>query len=469
MALNPFFLQGSPGEQRLVQDLINEQLKIYGVDVVYIPRKFVRKETIIREVTTSKFDDNFAIEAYINTYEGYSGQGDLLSKFGMHLKDELDLIISKERFEEFISPFLETPTEGESEIEITMRPREGDIVYFPLGQRIFEVKFVEHEQPFYQLGKTYVYELKCELFEYEDEMGGWNNVNTTTEEIDTSLVNQGYITTLQLISAGSQALATAYINSGYVRKVVLTNDGYDYTSTPVVSISTAPPGGINAEAVAITTSVAGIYSIKEILLISAGAGYTVTPTVNIIGGGGSGAAATCVLVKGYSGVTTVGVSTSSFGLGYPKAPTITFGSPTVGAAITAVGRVSIADTGVVKQVLLSDAGIGYTSSPIVTIAPPPVLTGIGTFIFNEVVTGSISKATARVKTWDAGTNTLKVGTTNGNFVLGDIIVGSASSAIYSLDFIQSAKFDDKYEDNDQIEKEADLIVDFSESNPFGNY
>ena len=81
MALNPFFLQGSPGEQRLVQSLINEQLKIYGVEVVYIPRKFVRRETIIREVTTSKFDDNFAIEAYVNNYEGYSGQGDILTKF----------------------------------------------------------------------------------------------------------------------------------------------------------------------------------------------------------------------------------------------------------------------------------------------------------------------------------------------------------------------------------------------------
>jgi len=89
MALNPFFLQGSAGEQRLVQDLINEQLKIYGVDVIYIPRKFVRKQTIIREIQSSKFDDNYAIEAYINNYDGYSGQGDILSKFGVNLKDEL--------------------------------------------------------------------------------------------------------------------------------------------------------------------------------------------------------------------------------------------------------------------------------------------------------------------------------------------------------------------------------------------
>ena len=146
MALNPFFLQGSPGEQRLIQNLINEQLKIYGVEVIYIPRKFVRKETILREISASKFDDNFAIEAYVNTFDGYSGQGDILSKFGMNLKDELSLIISKERFEDFISPFLETM--DEEEVEVSTRPREGDIIYFPLGQRIFEVKFVEHEVNF---------------------------------------------------------------------------------------------------------------------------------------------------------------------------------------------------------------------------------------------------------------------------------------------------------------------------------
>ena len=95
MALNPFFLQGSHGEQRLVQELINEQLKIYGVEVTYIPRKFVRKETIIEEVTSSKFDDNFLLEAYVNTFDGYSGAGDIMTKFGVSLRDEVTLTISQ--------------------------------------------------------------------------------------------------------------------------------------------------------------------------------------------------------------------------------------------------------------------------------------------------------------------------------------------------------------------------------------
>ena len=141
MARNSYFLQGSQSEQRLVQDLINEQLKIYGLDVTYIPRKFVNKKSILEEVQSSKFDDNFVIEAYVNSYDGYSGAGDVLTKFGMSLRDEVELTISKERFEDFVSPFMD----ASEDIELSSRPREGDLVFFPLGQRLFEVKFVEHE------------------------------------------------------------------------------------------------------------------------------------------------------------------------------------------------------------------------------------------------------------------------------------------------------------------------------------
>ena len=267
MALNPFFLNGSPSEQRLVQDLINEQLRMYGVEVLYVPRRFVRKETIIREVTTSKFGDNYAIEAYVSNYEGYSGAGDILTKFGMNLRDELTIIISKERFDDFISPFMANDTTGE--FEVVNRPREGDIVYFPLGKRIFEVKFVEHEQPFYQLGKTYVYELKCELFEYEDEIGGWDEITQTTTEIDDVLENQGYIKSLQLFPSGNIPTLTPSLSIGYVRKIYLNNDGYDYTGTPTVAISSAPSGGTNATAIALTKCRAGSCSVSEILITNA--------------------------------------------------------------------------------------------------------------------------------------------------------------------------------------------------------
>jgi len=472
MALNPFFLQGSESEQRLVQELINEQLKIYGVEVIYLPRKIVKKDSILTEIQSSKFDDSFLLEAYVNNYEGYTGAGDILTKFGMSLKDELILTISKERFEDFIGAFLaQMPS---SEIEVVSRPSEGDLIYFPLGRRIFEVKFVEHEKPFYQLGKNYVYELKCELFEYEDEMGGWDQLSTTTEEIDDVLEAQGYITTLKLISIGSTATVGISTASGYIRKITLTDDGYGYTRVPTVAITVAPSGGIDATAVAITTSIGNVYSVKEILLTNPGAGYTITPTVNIISATegsttyGVGAAATATLVTSDSGIGAVSIT--SPGSGYVSIPSITFETPISGIG-TAIGQVTInSTTNVVTGVLLSDAGIGYTAGTgIATISAPPIITGIGTFQFNEVVTGSISGATARVKTWDSPNKILKVGTTNGTFVSSDVIVGSASSARYSVDYIESAEFSDKYDKSSEIEAEADQILDFTESNPFGNY
>ena len=476
MALNPFFLQGSQSEQRLVQDLINEQLKIYGVEVIYLPRRIVNKDSIFTEIESSKFSDNFAIEAYVNTFDGYGGAGDIMTKFGMSLKDELIVTISKERFEDFISPFLQSLPE--SEIEVATRPSEGDLIYFPLGKRIFEIKFVEHEKPFYQLGKNYVYELRCELFELEDEIGGWNQVSTTTEAIDDALVGQGYITSLKLISIGSTATLGVTTATGYIRKIFLNEDGYNYDKIPTVTISSPTGAGTTATAVAITTSINGVNSVKEILLTNAGAGYTVTPTVTItsatatiLGVGstsyGVGAAATALLVTNDAGIGIV--TLTSPGSGYPTAPTLFFNTPTSGVG-TATGRVLVSAANTVTQVLISDAGIGYTSGTgIATVSPPPVITGTGTFQFNELVTGSRSSAQGRVKTWDSVSNTLKLGTTNGTFVAGDVIVGSASSASYTVDFIESAEFADKYDKGDEIETEADAIIDFSEGNPFGTF
>jgi hypothetical protein len=476
MALNPFFLQGSPSEQRLVQDLINEQLTIYGVEVTYIPRKFVRKQTIIEEIQSSRFDDNFLIEAYVNTYEGYSGAGDILTKFGMSLRDELVITISKERFEDFIAAFLTAMPD--EEIELATRPREGDLIYFPLGQRLFEVKFVEHEQPFYQLGKNYVYELKCELFEYEDEV-----LDTSIDEIDTTIQDTGFITTLNLIGLGRTATATANKGDGYVSQIFLNNDGSGYTGTPIVSISTAPYGGTNATAVAITTNKAGIYSIDRILLTNAGIGYTVAPTITINGGNGVGAAATCNIQTSNFGVISIVVSDS--GVGYSTVPLVTISGPVgAGTAASAIATIN-ADTQV-SSIRLTNAGIGYTTGdiPIVTIASPPLITGLGTYRFNEVVRGLTSGTEGRVKSWDSDTKVLKVslvgiGTTVSGFIPGEIVIGTSSTisaastsngyALYTVKSYDHRDIYDKYEQNDEIEEEADTFIDFSQTNPFGSY
>jgi len=141
MALNPFFLQGSQSEQYLIQDLINEQLRMYGIEVYYLPRKIFTTDNIIREIQSSKFDDTFLIEAYLNNYEGYAPGSDIMTKFGLSLKNEISITISRERYEEFIAPFLEGISSGVREGRITgfdfadliTRPKEGDLIYFPLG------------------------------------------------------------------------------------------------------------------------------------------------------------------------------------------------------------------------------------------------------------------------------------------------------------------------------------------------
>jgi len=423
MALNPFFLQGSQSEQRLTQDLINEHLKIFGVDITYIPRKFVRKQTIIKEVQSSTFDDNFLLEAYINTFEGYGGQGDIMTKFGVSLRDELTVTISKERFEDFISPFLE----ADDDYELATRPREGDVIFFPLGQRLFEVKFVEHEDPFYQLGKNYVYKLKCELFEYEDEV-----FDTDIEEIDSQLEDLGFISTLQLISVGTTATANAQLNvsnRGYIREITLNNDGSGYTSTPNVAITTAPnvAGNINATAIAITTERAGIFSIDRIVLTHAGIGYTEPPIVTISGGGGVGAAATAAVELSNFGIVDFTISNN--GVGYAATPTVSI----VGASTSpASAEVNLLADNTISDVFVKNAGIGFTQVPTIIISDPSTTQGVGNFERGEIVKGLSSGIEARVKEWDLDTKILKIsnvgiGTTMAAFIAGEIIQATEST------------------------------------------
>ncbi len=467
MALNPFFLQGSSSEQRLTQDLINEQLRMYGVEVTYIPRKFLDTDDVLNEVQSSKFDDNFSIEAYVNTYEGYSGAGDILTKFGMSLKDEVILTISKERFEDFIAPFMAGLDDGtvDSEMIDVNRPREGDLVYFPLGSRLFEIKFVEHEDPFYQLGKNYVYQLKCELFEYEDEL-----IDTSIQAIDTQVSDEGYISTLQLVGLGQTAEATTSIAKGFISELFLNNDGSGFTSQPTITFSDSPAND-TARAIGILTTRANVTSIEKILFLNRGSGYVTPPTITITGGGGTGAAATCSIEKDFNGVVRINVLAG--GVGYSTVPSVTIGSP--GAGTTAVGIASIGVSGQnmsVKYIHVDNPGKGYSSTPVVTIADPASMAGIGTYQFNEIIKGARSGTEARVKSWDYDTKILHIsnvgiGSTVSGFFNGEDIIGQTSGATYSVSFYNSDDSNDKYNSGDEFEFEADQILDFTETNPFG--
>ena len=285
MPLSPYFLQGSSNEQRLVQDLINEQLKIYGQDVVYLPRNVINKNTIMKEVTASVFDDAYRMEAYLLNYEGFEGNGDILSKFGVQTTDQVTFVVSKERYEDFISPFMA----ADSQIELATRPEEGDLIYLPLDNTMFEIKYVEGKKPFYQLNNLYVYTLSCEVMDYAaDEL-----IDTSIAEVDEAAVEFGFTQRLTMVGLGaSTASATVVVaeNTGSlgtgrysVSQVDLINDGTGYTIAPLVGIATAPSGGTNATAVAIMTSRTGQtgQSIDSIQLTNPGYGYTVPPVITI--------------------------------------------------------------------------------------------------------------------------------------------------------------------------------------------
>ena len=457
--LNPFFQQGSKAEQGLIQDLINEQLKIYGVEVHYLPRKYVTSRTVIKELIESKFENAYPIEAYVDTYDGYNGLGTLMTKFGIQDLDDLIITISRERFETYISPLIK----DQSDIKLSTRPKEGDLIYFPLGDRLFEIKYVEHEKPFYQLQKNYVYQLTCELFRYEDEL-----VSTGIDEIDDNTVEQGYIQSLTLVGSAITATATASILNGGVRRIIITNRGSGYKSPPKVAISSAPSGGMTA--IGIATMISDIVDcngsvsdkVQGVEIVNSGYGYTIAPSISFIGGGGSGAEAITEIANGIVGIITI----TNGGSGYSSSPVVTFDSPGVGVGTTAKAVAIINSSGIVTSIRITDSGVGYTSVPNVYIGSPN-MNNTGTYVFNEVVTGSISNTTAIVNSWDSVTNTLKVSKISGSFVPGEIIVGSASSASRQLRVTQTFNITDTYAQNSVIEDEADKIIDFSEKNPFG--
>ncbi len=470
MSLNPYFLQGSKSEQSLVQSLVNEQLKIYGIEVYYIPRRYISQNTVIREVIESQFDSAYPIEAYVDSYEGYGGQGTLLSKFGIQNVDDLTLVISRERYENYITPLIKNLPN----IELATRPKEGDLIYFPLGDRLFEIKYVEHEQPFYQLKKNYVYQLRCELFRYEDEV-----LDTGVETIDDEVEQLGYIQTLTLIGTAVTATATAsYVASGGVQKIYMSNMGVGYKSNPLVAISSAPSGGINAVGVA---SIANTWidcdtglidnKISAIHIANAGAGYTLAPWLTIQDPTGMGVGA-----AGTVGITTLGsvgiVTITGGGSGYTTHPTFTISAPgSVGVGSTSAHGIGyINSAGVVTVAYLTNAGIGYSAEPTVTFEAPTgagVGVGTGSFIFNETITGQTSGVTARVKEWDAVNNKLEISIVDGKFVNGETIIGDNSGAKFAILKTESDDLVSGFADNRTIQTQADSILDFTEKNPFG--
>jgi len=173
MATNKYFSQGARSEQLLYEDIIVESLKMYGQDVYYLPRDSVNEDTIFGDETSAVFDDAYKIEMYIENVEGFDGEGDLFSKFGVEIRDQATFVVARRRWNQQIAPY-----EASEEVPF-YRPREGDLIFLPLSGSIFEITKVFDETPFYQLKNLPVFRLSCELFEYSGE-----NFDTDIAEID---------------------------------------------------------------------------------------------------------------------------------------------------------------------------------------------------------------------------------------------------------------------------------------------
>ena len=214
MATNHYFSQRVKSEQNLYEDIIIESLKIYGQDVYYLPRDLVAEDKILGEDIQSRFNSAYKVEMYIENTEGFDGEGDLFTKFGVEIRDQATFIVARKRWSQTVARY-------DNEIQ-TIRPMEGDVIYLPLSNSMFQIMAVEHEQPFYQLSNLPTYKMRCELFEYSGE-----DLDTGVDVIDAVERDYAYEYQLTLDSASrgwvigetvNQTLSSGVIISGEVSK-----------------------------------------------------------------------------------------------------------------------------------------------------------------------------------------------------------------------------------------------------------
>jgi hypothetical protein len=206
MATNKYFRPFTFGrEQDTAEDLIIESIKIYGLDVKYMPRTIVGPDALLGEDPLSQFNDAIDIEMYIKNTQQFEGEGDFLSKFNLEIRDQITFVMARKRWEQVSNEKMLTEVGYNIQLEdastttwgasnalrlenggtegyqtTSPRPFEGDFIFFPLNNKLYEIKFVEHENIFYQHGKLYTYELTCELV---DRMGAID-INTGNTAID---------------------------------------------------------------------------------------------------------------------------------------------------------------------------------------------------------------------------------------------------------------------------------------------
>ena len=260
MPRNVYFSQAVRSEQNLYEDLVIESLKIFGQDVYYIPRTLVERDNILGEDPVSSFDDAYLVEAYIENQDGFEGAGDLYQKFGLEIRDEANFIISKRSWERLVG--LYNNTLG------TIRPQEGDIIFLPLSNSFFEITFVEHEQPFYQLSNLPVYKLTCSLFEYSDE-----KFDTDIAAIDDLAALDAYQTTLTV-----DVTANAHFTKGEIVSQTLVAAVEDVSDAIIVSGTVS-----SVEKLSITAAIITVINVGVTGSSGEMREFIVSPTIGLVG------------------------------------------------------------------------------------------------------------------------------------------------------------------------------------------
>ena len=195
MARSPHFSQKVRSEQNLYEDIIIESMKIYGQDVYYLPRTIVNENTILGEDVASSFTSSYKIEMYLENTEGFEGEGDLFTKFGVEIRDEATFIVARKRWSQTVA--------SSSNAITVLRPKEGDLIWLTLSNKLFEIMHVEHESPFYQLSNLPTYKMRCQLFEYSGE-----DLDTGIADVNSIQSDFGYRVSLTMDSDGIPRVAS---------------------------------------------------------------------------------------------------------------------------------------------------------------------------------------------------------------------------------------------------------------------
>tara|TARA_Y100001958_G_scaffold102834_1_gene71531 strand:+ start:47 stop:1171 length:1125 start_codon:yes stop_codon:yes gene_type:complete len=261
MAKNLYISDKVKSEQELYENIVIESLKIYGQEVYYIPRDLVNEDTILGDDPVSSFNSAYKVEMYVENVEGFDGEGDLFTRFGVEIRDEATFVVARRRWSDTVARY-------DNEITV-LRPKEGDLIYLELSKSLFQINHVEHEQPFYQLSNLPVFKLRCSLFEYTGE-----DLDTGVETIDNIETKYAYTYILTLSNTRDSAEATATIDSsGTITAINLTDSGNNYFTAPTVTITDSAGVGSLATATATVDSNSG--ELVSLTLTNGGSGYVV--------------------------------------------------------------------------------------------------------------------------------------------------------------------------------------------------